>query len=327
MADKKFSAKSTALEVIEGHDLTGYETIVTGGASGIGVETVRALAKAGARVVIATRDMKKAEEVALTLRKETGNEKIEFEHLDLASLKNVRAFVQRYLDMKRPLHILINNAGVMACPQLYTEDGFEMQFGTNHMGHFVLTLGLLPALREGVRNLKGKCVRVVNVSSLAHYFSDIVYEDINFKSREYVPWMSYGQSKTANILFSVAFNKRFSNEGIYSNALMPGVIMTNLQRHMTYEEKLAWNLIDEHGNPNPKFKNAEQGAATTIWAAVSKELEGKGGFYLEDCDFSKLTSLEEIKKIWLGYLPYALDESNAEKLWQVSEQFLQNLAK
>jgi len=324
MSEKKFSAKSTALEVVEGHDLTGYEVIVTGGASGIGVETVRALAKAKARVLIATRDMKKAEEVALALRKETGNKNIEFEHLDLASLKNVRAFVQRYLDTKRPLHILINNAGIMACPQWYTEDGFEMQFGTNHMGHFALTLGLLPALREGVRTLKGKCVRVVNVSSIAHYFSDIVYEDINYKSRAYVPWVSYGQSKTANILFSIALNKRFAKEGIYSNALMPGVIMTNLQRHMTHEEKLAWNLIDEHGNPNPNFKNAEQGAATTIWAAVSKEFEGKGGFYLEDCDYSKLSTLEEMKTTWHGLLSYATDEKNAEKLWQVSEQLLQN---
>jgi len=322
MSEKKFSAKSTALEVVEGHDLTGYEVIVTGGASGIGVETVRALAKAKARVLIATRDMKKAEEVALALRKETGNKNIEFEHLDLASLKNVRAFVQRYLDTKRPLHILINNAGIMACPQWYTEDGFEMQFGTNHMGHFALTLGLLPALREGVKTLNGKFVRVVNVSSVAHTRSDIVFDDINFKHHEYDPMTVYGQSKTANILFSIAFNKRYAKEGIYSNSLMPGGIFTNLQKHISREEQISRKWIDEEGNINPLFKTVEQGASTTIWAAVSEELEGKGGFYLEDCDFSELRPIEEIRKNFRGHVEYAFNEENAERLWTISEEWL-----
>jgi NAD(P)-dependent dehydrogenase (short-subunit alcohol dehydrogenase family) len=209
----KFDVKSTALEVIQGHDLSKYETIVTGGSSGIGVETARALAQAGARVVIAARDLKKAEEIAQKIRNETKNPKVEVEKLDLDSLTSVRDFVARYLAKKRPLNILINNAGIMACPLAYTVDGFESQFGTNHMGHFALTLGLIPALKEGAKVL-GKKSRVVNVSSLAHVSSDVVFDDINFKKRPYDPLLSYGQSKTANILFSVELTRLYADQGV-----------------------------------------------------------------------------------------------------------------
>lgn len=227
----KFDGKSTALEVIEGHDLRNKDFIVTGASSGIGIETARALAKAGARVVIAARDIKKAEEVAKDIRESTKNPHVEVEELKLDSLSNVNAFVKRYLDKKRPLHCLINNAGVMACPKSYTEDGFETQFGTNHMGHFALTIGLLPALKEAYKQT-GKKSRVVNVSSLAHVYSNVDFDDINFKTREYEPFKSYGQSKTANILFSVELTDLYSSEGIVSNALMPGGIQTGLQKHI-----------------------------------------------------------------------------------------------
>jgi NAD(P)-dependent dehydrogenase (short-subunit alcohol dehydrogenase family) len=208
----KFGFSSTALEVIEGHDLKNRDFIVTGASSGIGIETVRALAKAGARIVCAVRDVTKGEEVAKELRESTKNPNIEVEKLELDNLTSVREFVKLYLAKKRPLHCLINNAGIMACPLSYTVDGFESQFGTNHMGHFVLTIGLLPALQEGFKTT-GKKSRVVNVSSLAHRFSDIVFDDINFKTRDYDKFKSYGQSKTANILFSVALTQLYSEKG------------------------------------------------------------------------------------------------------------------
>jgi NAD(P)-dependent dehydrogenase (short-subunit alcohol dehydrogenase family) len=217
----KLGAKSTAMEAIEGIDLKGKEIIVTGASSGIGIETVRALAKAGARIVLAVRDTAKAEPVAKDIRESTNNSNIEIEKLDLDSLASVNEFVKRYLEKKRPLHILINNAGIMACPKAYTVDGFESQFGTNHIGHFALTIGLIPALLEGYKQT-GKKSRVVNVSSIAHARSNVDFNDINFKNRDYDPWVSYGQSKTSNILFSVGLTHFYSDQGIVSNALMPG---------------------------------------------------------------------------------------------------------
>ena len=217
----KFGAKSTALEVVEGINLKGKEVIVTGASAGIGIETARALAKAGARVVIGARNLEKAEPIAKDIRESTKNPNVEVEKLDLGTLASVNEFVKRYLEKKRPLHILINNAGVWETAKSYTVDGFETDFGTNHVGHFALTLGLIPALIEGYKQ-SGKKSRVVNVSSLAHAITDIVYDDINFKNREFNPRSAYGQSKTANILFSVALNHYYSDKGIVSNALMPG---------------------------------------------------------------------------------------------------------
>jgi NAD(P)-dependent dehydrogenase (short-subunit alcohol dehydrogenase family) len=217
----KFGAKSTALEVVEGINLKGKEVIVTGASAGIGIETARALAKAGARVVIGARNLEKAEPVAKDIRQSTKNPNVEVEKLDLGSLASVNEFVKRYLEKKRPLNILINNAGVWETSKSYTVDGFETDFGTNHVGHFALTLGLIPALIEGYKQ-SGKKSRVVNVSSLAHAITDIVYDDINFKNREFNSRSAYGQSKTANILFSVALNHFYSDKGIVSNALMPG---------------------------------------------------------------------------------------------------------
>jgi NAD(P)-dependent dehydrogenase (short-subunit alcohol dehydrogenase family) len=221
----KFGFHTKAMEVVEGINLKGKEVIITGASAGIGVETARALAKAGARVVIGARNLEKAEPIAKEIRESTNNPNVEVEKLDLGSLASVNDFVKRYLEKKRPLHILINNAGVMETAKSYTVDGFETNFGTNHVGHFALTLGLVPALIEGYKQ-SGKKSRVVNVASLTHTYSDIVYEDINFKNREYNMRLGYGQSKTANMLFSVAFNHFYSDKGIVSNSLMPGKILS-----------------------------------------------------------------------------------------------------
>jgi NAD(P)-dependent dehydrogenase (short-subunit alcohol dehydrogenase family) len=225
MSTKQIHSRSTALEVVEGHDLTGYEIIVTGGASGIGVETIRAFAKANARIVLAARDLKKAQEVADEIKKSTGNDKIEVELLDLASLKSVRAFVQRYIAKNRPLNILVNNAGIMACPLGRTEDGFELQFGTNHIGHFVLTRGLLSSLKEGAKKL-GKNSRVISLSSCAHVRSNVNFDDPNYHTRTYDKWESYGQTKSANTLFAVGLTKRCKKDGIIAFGVHPGVIKT-----------------------------------------------------------------------------------------------------
>ncbi len=313
MSDKntssKFGARSTAREVVSGHDLRGREAIVTGGASGIGIETVRALAEADARVVIATRDRSKGEGVAATLRKETGKDAIEFAMLDLGSLKSVRAFVAQILATGRPLHLLINNAGIMATPQAYTEEGFESQFGTNHIGHFALTVGLHPALKKA-----GKA-RVVELTSIGHRRSDVVFDDLNFRNRAYERWSAYGQSKTANALFAVEANRRWAGDGIVANSVHPGGIMSGLQKFVPREEQLAMGWIDEAGNVNPRFKSPEQGAATSMYAAVAPELEGNGGHYLEDCGIAKPWTAENP---FAGVMPYALDVEHAKRLWDVS---------
>jgi NAD(P)-dependent dehydrogenase (short-subunit alcohol dehydrogenase family) len=309
----RFGARSSAREVVAGHDLSGRDAIVTGGASGIGVETVRALATAGARVVIATRDRPKGEEVAARLSRETGNGAIEFRLLDLASLASVRAFATQFLALRRPLHLLVNNAGIMATPLSYTTDGFESQFGTNHVGHFALTVGLLPALKAAAG------ARIVSLTSLGHRRSDVDFDDLNFQRRAYDPWLAYGQSKTANVLFAVGLTQRLAGDGIFANAVHPGGIMTGLQKHVPREEQIRLGWIDESGIPHPRLKSAEQGAATSIWAAVAAELEGVGGHYLEDCRIAKAWSAD---KPLSGVKPYALDPDRARRLWSVSEELI-----
>lgn len=312
-----FGAQSTALDVIAGHDLHGRNAIVTGGASGIGVETVRALAAAGARVTIAARNQAAADAVAASLRADTGNEAFDVGIVDLGSLASVRRFVSGYVAQARPLHILINNAGIMATPLSYTEDGFELQFGTNHIGHFALTTGLLPALKAA------GTARVVSLSSIGHRRSDIDFDDLNFRNRPYEPFTGYGQSKTANALFAVGLTQRHAADGITANAVMPGGIMTGLQKHMAHEEKVALGWIDEQGTPNPRFKSAAQGAATSIWAAVAPELAGVGGLYLEDCAVAQPWTAE---RPFAGVMPYALDAERARRLWTVSEELTRGVS-
>ncbi len=312
-----FGKSSTAMEVISGHDLTGKETIVTGGASGLGVETARALASAGARVVLAGRDPVKGEAAAVRLREETGNDLIVFRPLDLGSLESVTTWACKHVATGKPLHILINNAGIMATPLSRTDDGFESQFGTNHLGHFAFTTGLLPSLRAA------GTARVVSLSSRAHRRGDIDFDDPNYLHRPYDPWEAYGQSKTACALFAVGLTARHSHDGITCNAVMPGAIMTGLQRHVPHNELMDMGWSKQDGTPArlPGWKTPEQGAATSIWAAVAPELEGLGGKYLDNC--ATATPWTKDGDPPNGhYLPYALDPDHAERLWELSEELI-----
>lgn len=246
-----FGATSTAREVVAGHDLSGRVAIVTGAATGIGVETARALALAGAEVIIAARKPDLGEEVANQINAGVGSKRVSFGMLDLSSLEAVRHFANRWGE--RPIDLLINNAGVMASPLMRTADGFEMQFGTNHLGHFLLSVLLAPNLVAGAK-ASGKHSRLVSLSSIGHRRAGVTFEDPNYEHRDYDKWEAYGQAKTANSLFAVGFDKRFKGQGVNANAVMPGGIMTPLQRHLPIEEQKALGWIDEHGNTRAGFK-------------------------------------------------------------------------
>jgi NAD(P)-dependent dehydrogenase (short-subunit alcohol dehydrogenase family) len=314
MADRiksPFGAYTPARDVVAGHDLAGKVAIVTGGATGIGIETARALAEAGAEVVIAVRKPDLAEAAVVDIAK-TAKGKISWSMLDLSSFKSIRAFAERWGD--RPLNLLINNAGVMACPLAYTEDGLEMQIGTNHFGHFLLSVLLAPNLVAGAK-ASGKPSRVVSLSSIGHRRAPMNFEDPHFRNHPYDKWESYGQAKTANALFAVGFTQRFKDQGVFANAVMPGGIMTPLQRHLPIEEQRAMGWIDENGKVRDGFKTPEQGASTSVWAAVGDELEGVGGLYLEDLAQAAPWSKEAG---WSGVMPYALDSEQADRLWALS---------
>lgn len=316
MADRitsPFGAFTPAREVVAGHDLTGVTAIVTGAATGIGVETARALAEAGAEVVIAARKPDLAAVAIADINKTAKGPGARFEMLDLSRLASVRAFATRWGD--RPLHILINNAAVMACPLDRTHDGLEMQIGTNHFGHFLLGVLLAPALEAGAKQ-RGKPSRLVSLSSIGHRRSDVNWDDPHYRTRPYDKWESYGQAKTANSLFAVGFHGRFKDRGITANAVMPGGIMTPLQRHLPHEEMVALGWIDETtGKIRDGFKTPEQGASTSVWAAVGPELEGVGGLYLENCAQAAPWT-REIP--FAGVMPHALDPDSAERLWALS---------
>jgi NAD(P)-dependent dehydrogenase (short-subunit alcohol dehydrogenase family) len=314
MADRittPFNATSTAAEVITGIDLTGRRTIVTGGASGIGIETARALASAGAEVVLAVRNVEAGERTATDIAESTGNKQVSAARLDLADQASVRSFTESW---EGPLHILVNNAGIMASPLMRTPQGWEMQFATNHLGHFTLATGLHRALAAGAEAERG--ARIVSVSSSAHHRSPVVFEDIHFERREYEPWLAYGQSKTANVLFAVEATKRWADDGVTTNALMPGGIRTNLQRYVTEEE--LDRLRAAAGAADAKWKTPEQGAATSILVATSPLLEGIGGRYFEDCNEAETGNLSARN----GVAAYALDPEAATRLWQVSVETL-----
>jgi NAD(P)-dependent dehydrogenase (short-subunit alcohol dehydrogenase family) len=303
MIKTPFGFSSTAAEVVSGIDLSGRRVIVTGGASGIGVETARALASTGAGVTLAVRDTAAGEQTAKDITASTGNEKVYVAALDLTDPSSVRKFVG---DWQGPLDILVNNAGVMASPEQYTEQGWELQFATNHLGHFALATGLHDALVAAGNS------RIVSVSSSGHQLSPVVFDDLNFAFRPYDPWLAYGQSKTANVLFAVEASRRWAADGITANALMPGAIYTNLQRH-----------TDGRGSgktPPEMFKTVEQGAATSVLLAVSPLLEGIGGRYFADCNETEV--LDRRSGTLYGVARYALDPANAERLWTVSERLL-----
>jgi NAD(P)-dependent dehydrogenase (short-subunit alcohol dehydrogenase family) len=304
-----FGPDTTTSDVLEGIDLLGKVALVTGGSSGLGQETARALAARGAHIILTARDVPKGEAVAAGIREATGNSRVEVEELELGSLASIRAFARRLLARHERLHVLVNNAGIMACPQAKTTDGFEMQFGTNHLGHFLVTCLLAPALRAGAPS------RVVSVSSRGHHMSPVVFEDLHFEHRPYDKWLSYGQAKTANVLFAVALERRLGAHGVHANALHPGAIITELGRHLQREDiKLMLTR-----NPGMQFKSVEAGAATSVFAATAPEIEGRGGLYLEDCH---IASINEAPDALDGVKPYALDPDSAERLWAVSEQLV-----
>ncbi len=297
----RFDATSTADEVVDGVDLHGRRAVVTGGASGIGVETARSLARAGAAVTLAVRNTAAGERVAAEIIESTGNNHVFVAPVELADPVSVRAFADSWTG---PLHILVNNAGVMAEPLNRTPQGWEHQFATNHLGHFGLSLGLHDALAAAGG------ARVVSVSSSAHLQSDVHLDDFHFEHRAYEPWSAYGQSKTANILFAVEAAKRWAADGIVTNALMPGGIRTALQRHVSEEMQASWDQY--------RWKTVEQGAATSVLLAASPVVLGVTGTYFED----NQEALPNVAGERNGVAPYALDPESATRLWDLSEKLL-----
>ncbi|MEQ7128480.1 SDR family NAD(P)-dependent oxidoreductase [Actinopolymorpha sp. B11F2] len=297
------NAQSTAAEVVAGIDLGGRRAIVTGGSSGIGIETARALASAGAEVTLAVRNQEAGERAAEDIIGATGNRQVVVAPLDLADPLSVAEFVAAW---SGPLHVLVNNAGVMATPLMRTPAGWELQFATNHLGHFALANGLERALSAA------DDARVVSVSSSAHLQSPVVFDDIHFRSRAYDPWLAYGQSKTANVLFAVEATKRWGGDGVTVNALMPGAIPTALQRYVTDEE--LDRLRAELGAADYAWKSPQQGAATSVLLATSPLLAGVGGRYFEDCNEAG----PHQPGTMTGVAAYALDPEAAARLWQVS---------
>ena len=296
-----FGHDSTADEVLAGIDLTGKLAIVTGGYSGLGLEATKALARAGAHVVVPARRPDAAREILGDLA--------EVDELDLGSLDSVEAFAGRFLASGRPVDIVIDNAAIMASPETRVGPGWEAQFATNHLGHFALVNRLWPAIAADGGG------RVVSVSSTGHRRSDIRWDDLEFRLG-YDKWEAYGQAKTANVLFAVQLDALGKDFGVRAFALHPGGILTPLQRHLTREEMVGYGWIDEDGNPlNPGFKSPEQGAATQVWAATSPQLDGIGGVFLEDCEVAEVSTDDTP-----GVRPYAIDPRSAERLWTVSAE-------
>lgn len=302
-----FTARSTALEVMAGLDLQGRRAIVTGGAAGLGFETARALARAGAEVTLAVRDRVRGGEAAGALRVSSGRRNVHVAVLDLADLGSVRRFADDWGDA--PLHILVNNAAIMACPLTRTAQGREAQFATNHVGHFALTTALLPALRRGAPS------RVVALSSIGHKISGVDFDDIHFERRDYNKWKAYGQAKSANALMSLGLHLRHAGDGITANAVHPGGIMTGLQKFLPMEEMRALGWLKPDDTPLDIFKTPEQGASTSVWAATAPELLGRGGLYLEDC--AQGVPADAGNRV-SGYAPHIMDEGAAERLWGLS---------
>ncbi|MEV6606262.1 SDR family NAD(P)-dependent oxidoreductase [Kutzneria sp. NPDC051319] len=301
-----FGATSTAAEVLAGIDLTGKLALVTGGYSGIGIETTRALVDAGARVIVPARRRATAEQAL------AGIDNVEIDELDLGDLDSVRAFAERFVAGGRRLDLVINNAGIMACPETRIGDGWEAQFATNHLGHFALVNRLWPAIAEGAR--------VVALSSRGHFFSPVRWDDLQFE-RGYDKWQAYGQAKSANVLFAVKLDELGAAKNVHAFAVHPGGIWTPLQRHLSKDEMVQRGWIDEAGNQLVKFKTPEQGAATAVFAATSPQLDGMGGVYLEDCDVAEsVPSDADPATTWGGVKAYALDPEQADRLWTLSAE-------
>ena len=309
-----FGNTSTADEVLADIDMGGRTVLITGAYSGLGKETARAMAARGAHVILSGRDAGKLDDAKAEIADATGAQ-IDTLVCDLASIESCRTAGKEAQERFDKIDLLINNAGIMACPEMQTADGFEMQFGTNHLGHFVLTKYLLPLLE------KGSGQRIVNLSSRGHHIDRVHLDDLFFEDRDYDPWLSYGQSKTANVLFAVGLEQRFADRGIHAFALHPGGIMTNLSRHMTEAdmaalmERLRKNAEESGQEPDP-FKTIPQGAATTCWVATAPELGGRGGLYAEDCHIADVDDEDPMG----GVRSYAIDPAIADALWAKSEE-------
>ena len=310
----EFGKYSTAQDVLEGVDLTGKTVFITGANSGLGQESARAMASKGAHVVMAGRDQAKLDAAVDEIHAEHPDAQLETILCDLSSLKAIRASTAEANERFEIINLLINNAGVMACPLGHTADGFEMQFGTNHLGHFALTKGLMPLLEKGAGSPGSG--RIVNLSSRGHQMAPVDLEDPNFSDRAYNEWASYGQAKTANVLFTMGLEKRFGDEGIHAVAVHPGGIETNLGRHLSQEQRDALTERVTSADPNFEWKTIPQGAATQVWAATSAELEGRGGLYCEDCNVAQVDDESRVS----GVRSYAVDAANAERLWTISEE-------
>jgi NAD(P)-dependent dehydrogenase (short-subunit alcohol dehydrogenase family) len=304
----RFGGRSTAAEVAQGADLSGRRAIVTGGASGIGLETARALAGVGAEVTLAVRDLQAGALAARDITASTGNPAVLVAHLDLVDRASIAKFVAGW---SGPLHVLINNAGIMKLPTLeWTAEGWEMQFATNHLGHVAVAIGLHDALAEA------GSARIVVVSSSAHLRGPVVFGDLHFDGRPYDPNLAYGQSKTANVLFAVAATAHWAGDGITANALMPGTIATRLMRHLPDD----WRERAREQFGEVEFKTPEQGAATSVLLATSPMLEGIGGRYFEDCNEAAV--VEPTASSMSGVAPFAVDPDIADRLWKESLRLL-----
>ena len=306
-----FGATSTTDEVLHGIDLTGKHFLVTGASAGLGEETTRALAAHGATVTMALRDPDRGDAAAQRIREAVPEARLEVMLLDLASFADIRRFAAAFLALHDRVDGLINNAGIMACPQASTVDGFELQIGTNHVGHFLLTQLLMPTLGPGSR--------VVSLSSAGHRFSDVDLDDPNFEKTAYEPWVAYGRSKTANALFAVELDRRFADRGAHAYSLHPGGIMTELGRHLT-EESIATLTGSVPAGEPMEWKTISQGAATTVFAATAPELGAHGGAYLEDCAVAQPNDVPESRG---GIRSYAIDPARALALWERTEGWVQ----
>jgi NAD(P)-dependent dehydrogenase (short-subunit alcohol dehydrogenase family) len=314
--NRQFGADSTTDQVLEGVDLTGKRFLVTGVSAGLGVETARALAAHGAEVVGAARDLSKARTATEQVRAHAAaGGSLELIELDLASLASVRRCADALLAAGKPFDVIIANAGVMACPKSFTSDGFEMQFGTNHLGHFVLVNRIAALLKSGGR--------LVNLSSAGHRFADVDLQDPNFEHTPYAEFVAYGRSKTANVLFAVEFDRRHKGRGVRATAVHPGAIQTELARYMT--DAVRETLMADIGKSIPKggaafsYKSIPAGAATSVWAACVADAEAIGGRYCEDCHVAKIAAAPGLRG---GVHPYAIDPQRAQALWEKSEQLV-----
>lgn len=315
--------ETTTDDILDGVDLSDRRFAITGASSGLGEETARALASKGATVSMLARNPEKTEAAASRIRSKVPDARLETYDVDLASLASIRAFAERYLAEHDAIDVLINNAGVMCCPLARTADGFEMQFGTNHLGHFLLTGRLMPAI------LRGRSPRIVNLSSGGHAIADVDLDDPSYESGDYDPWESYGRSKTANALFTTALARRLRGR-VLAYAVHPGAIMTELGRHLTEETlqqmmertRARQDSSGGSGEGSPgggmRFKPVEAGAATQVWAATAPELAEHSGAYLADCRLG----VEGASPTTNGYVGWALDPATAEKLWELSEKLV-----